>query len=266
MQKKGLLTLALAVGLSGAANASIQLPFSSGKPWYVCNGYNAFGKHANAPVLDLSVDSNSPVSGGCDTNNGNALSAGELVVSPVAGDLVWFSSLNNGDADMACITIKNGKSVGMGHFDATKDHAQTGPIGAGQRIGMLAVPNVSNNRISHIHIQAHSVPGCHGNLIPFDDAHGMRFEGAPDLPYDGSPNQWSGQKLPALFLPGTLVRVENQLNVYLVSMDDPLVLFYKDQIIIASPSGTGFFDKKTKTFLGQNTDARGNMEMSDLKN
>lgn len=45
--------------------------------------------------------------------------------------------------------------------------------------------------------------------------------------------------------------------------DDPLVVFYKQSIIVGAPTDIRAFDKETKTFLWGTLEARGNMELSD---
>lgn len=216
--------LMLLIGSVKMAHA-IQLPFSPGETWYICNGYNGYGVHDGNPMLDLSTYSASPVNGGCDPSHGNGDSGGQIVTAPFSGKL---SSL--GRSDMACITTSDRtKSMKIGHFYLESNLKIGDTVSVNDPLGTVMEPNSFNNFLSHIHISGHEGAGCTGSIIPFDDAHGMRFEGdAPDMAWDKTiSNQWgktkdtpSGTKLsrilPATWHPaGTLVRGSDQKVFFL---------------------------------------------------
>jgi len=223
MSKKSVLGVALMVGFVGVAHATIQFPFASWKPWYICKGYNAGGQtdpHHGNPVLDFSTDPDSPSDGGCAGSTKEAAS-GQPVLAPIAGKVAWFRS------DMLCITSNDQQhSIGLGHLDPAQSHVGNGvTVSVGDQLGIVASPNDGNNGYSHIHIQGHNVPNCQGNLTPF--VGDMRFEGASDLPYDGSPNQWARKKpymrrnengIP--YPIATLIRVSGENDVFLIAVED----------------------------------------------
>ena len=214
--------------LASVAQANIQLPFEPGRSWYVCKGYNIEGyandPHFGNPVMDLTVAPNARGLNGCGL--GPDASSGQSVLAPIAGKVTWFKNRN----DMVCVTADDRKtSIGIGHLRPSTRYnhpEKSNHIQAGEGLGLVAAPyEVENGGYAHIHIQAHAVSDCNGNLVPFDDAHGMRLQNAQDMPYTGEWDQWAGVKLTNAPLPfpiGSLIRLQGTTTerpVYLVSVD-----------------------------------------------
>ena len=82
----------------------------------------------------------------------------------------------------------------FGHL--TNRHAN-GHVSTGAQIGAVAPVNTEGNQgVAHVHLSARSGSGCNSSTkVPFDDAHGARFDGAPNLTSNGSVNQWAGTSL-----------------------------------------------------------------------
>jgi hypothetical protein len=198
--KRRLTALGLSILLAGAllqaappdakASGQLWLPFSLGKTWFVCQGYNTaeidhVGTMINA--LDLSVDPTS-ASGTYGCTGSATASQGLTVSAPSSGTIVSYCCKNPID-DMVCIAFDIGGSAHIGHMGNML------PIGthvpAGYRIGSLNPPNTTkgDGEYSHIHIELHTSNNCSGTSIPFDDANNMRFQCAPDLSSNGSAHQ-----------------------------------------------------------------------------
>ena len=191
----GLIALLIAVASAASptpAGASIRpfvLPISPGETWYVCQGYNGLVSHEALPALDLSLDPDAAGSDGCLAGTKYS-SAGSVVSSPAAGTAYQWPGCC-GD-DFVCVNLDSGGSVAIGHLD---DRISSGTrVGTGTQIGSVAWPNAANGDYGHIHAQAHADPDCTDGSAPvaFDVAHGFRWACVPDLPYSGTPNQYSG--------------------------------------------------------------------------
>jgi len=181
----------IATSPAQAATGSLVAPFDQGQTWYICQGYNQpnvthhDGQSAKSRYgLDLVAGS------GCNTT----ASTGLNVRAPMAGTVSWSSSSGS-----LCINTTDGRSITLTHISAS---VTSGSVSAGQVVGTVAGPSASsppyNGGVAHIHLQMWSSPGCWGTGnggIPFDDAHGARICGAPNL-YSGGPwggnGEWSG--------------------------------------------------------------------------
>lgn len=186
----------LAVGTLRAAAAealpALSLPWTPGQTWYVCQGYNASISHQGMPAFDLSIDPHSPGGTGC-TGNLNA-SVGQAVRAPAAGIVLQISGYRG--PDFICISFDGGGSAAIGHL-VNRVASQT-HVSAGQRIGDVEAANYNNGGVAHIHLQVHSGAGCAPSpKVAFDDAHQAHFACAPNLPYSGVVNQYSGLALTA---------------------------------------------------------------------
>lgn len=189
-----LLVAAFLAALSSWAPAAskegaLQLPIPPGQTWYVCQGYNGQATHAGVPALDLSAARESPGGKGCLAGTKYS-SAGAVVSSPGAGIAHrWPGCCGN---DFVCVDLDRGGSVAIGHLS---NRAASGRrVAAGDRIGTVAWPGISNGDYAHIHVQAHSTPRCTQGSegVAFDVAHGFKWACTPDLPYSGTVNQYSG--------------------------------------------------------------------------
>jgi len=167
----------------------LTLPFNNGETWYICQGYNGQISHQGTFALDLSIDPNSPGSTGCTPGTANA-STGRAVRAPAGGKIVYR------DYQSVCIDLEGrDESIYITHLD---NPAAKGAIAHDDLLGTVAAPGTGNGGYAHIHVEIHPGSGCaaSGSPIPFDDAHGTRFEGAPNLPSMGTTvNQYSGTAL-----------------------------------------------------------------------
>jgi hypothetical protein len=159
-----------------------QLPFGNGQTWWVCQGYNGSISHRGIPALDLTVRKQDVGRDGC--YGDTSASASQAVRSPGPGTAVLSGS------DGICLNLDSGRSMWIGHL---VDRA-SGPVEAGGVIGATEPPNSANGGYAHIHVQMNPGRGCaaSGSPIPFDYSHGAIFIGAPNLPYAGTVNQYSG--------------------------------------------------------------------------
>ena len=161
-------------------------PFPPGETWYVCAGYNAIPvTHSGTPKLDLSIASNSPGPTACTSATSNS-SSNKVVTSPGTGSLIQGSGTD------VCINFDGGGSVVIAHIG---NRRANGRVNGGDQIGTVNAPNSENGYYAHIHIEARTSNCPNGTPVPFDDAHGLRFQCAPDMPYSGATNQWSGTAL-----------------------------------------------------------------------
>ncbi len=220
------------------AEAIIELPFSAGESWYVCNGYNGYGFHKGAPVLDLSADPNSSSQNGClPTEESANASSGREVRAPWKGVVSSF-----GRSDMICVTQEgDARSMAIGHLDSTTKLKVGTSIKAGDFLGIVSAPNTANGGYAHIHVQEHEGAGCTGNLIPFEAD--MRFVDVQDMPYRGDQesNQWSyrktGKRLTraaasAWHPAGTLIRAVDDDRVYYLQRDNVTGKLKRRHIVI----------------------------------
>jgi hypothetical protein len=150
---------------AAAAPSSLELPFSSGQTWVICQGYNNsqishFGKQVHA--LDLSIDRKSalPTSTkrAC-VGNANA-STGKTVFAPSKGTIArttHSSAYPSAQNDLACIKFDPSPgSALVGHIrPSTMPKVGTSvnagqPIGAGQSNGpsVLSSGLTGDTRIS----------------------------------------------------------------------------------------------------------------------
>jgi hypothetical protein len=177
-------------GAIGSPGASLVLPFPAGQTWRVCQGYNnTGGTHASGSqryALDIVKTSAcwGPANG----------STGQQVSSPVTGVVSYRDPYDNGD--FVCINYirpdGTAGSLGVAHFYNSVSVGQH--VSAGQVLGTIK-PGGANARIgavAHVHVQVHVGSGCgNASVVPFDSAHGTAFVGAPDMPSNGSANQWA---------------------------------------------------------------------------
>jgi hypothetical protein len=171
----------------------LRLPFPRGETWYVCQGYNGQVKasngvvpHKGKPALDLTFSREGVGQNGCKGDE-NA-SAGRAVTAPGDGTATLSG------ADATCLNLKSGRSMWIGHMI----ERVTGTVLVGAILGRTAPASEGpNGGYAHIHVQVHPGRGCSasGAPIPFEDAKGTRFIGAPDLPYSGKVNEYQGEDL-----------------------------------------------------------------------
>src|SRR3990170_166817 len=156
-----------------AVPSPMQLPFSPSQTWYVCQGYFGTISHNNVYALDLTTDPNGVGPNGCfgDIN----YSSGKAVKAPASGAVVQIG------ATFTCLNFDAGGSMLIGHLT---NRAPNGPVSAEQTIGQTSLANPANGGYAHIHVQIHLGSGCasDGPTVPFDDAHGTRFQQSPNLP------------------------------------------------------------------------------------
>lgn len=175
--------------LTATATAPLLLPFAEGETWYVCQGYNGRISHQGAKALDLTVRAEDVGATGCWAADGNVnSSAGRELRAAASGTLAHVGT------DLACLSFDAGGSMLIGHIAG---RAGAGQVNQDTRIGYVASAATANGGYSHIHIQAHTGPGCaaSGETVAFSDEHGMRFDGAPNLSSSGTVNQHRGQAL-----------------------------------------------------------------------
>ena len=117
-------------------------------------------------------------------------SAGSVVSSPATGNAYrWPGCCGH---DFVCINIDSGGSVAIGHL--SNRIASGTRVEAGSRIGTVAWPRPANGDYAHIHVQAHPTPDCTKGeeSVAFDADHAFKWQCAPNLPYSGAVNQYSG--------------------------------------------------------------------------
>lgn len=177
---------------AAAAGRRLVLPIPPGEVWYVCQGYNGSITHEGIPGLDLSLERSSVGPDGCLAKNKYS-SAGSIVTSPAAGFAQRWPGCC-GD-DFVCVNLASGGSVAIGHL--SNRVASGTVVAAGERVGTVAWPHRMNGDYAHIHVQAHTERDCTEGSDPvaFDVAHGFKWACAPDLPYTGIPNEYSGLAL-----------------------------------------------------------------------
>jgi CSLREA domain-containing protein len=184
-------TALVAIGVLGAPSRGasaypthILPPFPAGQTWYVCQGYNgrASGTHNNIPALDLTIRSSDVGPDGC---FGDTSASADKAVLAVAPGTVTPSTL----IDFVCLSFDSGGSMLIGHLKQSS--RVSGHVGENDQIGITAEPNTTPQQgpYAHVHIEIHATNDCSGNPIPFDNAHGTRIVGAPDMPYIGTPGQ-----------------------------------------------------------------------------
>lgn len=166
-------------------SGQINLPFRSGQTWYVCQGYRGGASHYyenasryhNIYSLDLTVENNSWNSVACHSNDSNLnKSAGYQILAPVSGNVARVSWAD----DLVCLTNDSRtKSFMIGHM--TPSTRVFGRVNQDAVIGTVK-KYTTKNGYAHIHIAAYNGAGCTGASIPFTDANGIRFNGAPNLP------------------------------------------------------------------------------------
>ncbi|MDQ4145359.1 MAG: hypothetical protein M3198_16780 [Actinomycetota bacterium] len=165
------------------------LPIPAGQTWYVCQGYGGEITHKGVAALDLSIDPRSVGPKGC-MGASKYSSAGSEVSSPAAGTAYrWPGCCGH---DFVCVNFDTGGSAAIGHL--SNRVASGTRVGTAARIGTVAWPSAKNGDYAHIHIQVHPEPFCTeaSDPVPFDVAHGFRFECTPDLPLSAAVNQYSG--------------------------------------------------------------------------
>ena len=176
----------------------LQLPFTPGQTWYVCQGYNGPIDHTSAyyaeTALDLSISPQAASSGGCDPNTADA-STGQPVLSPADGTVANYFA----EPDFVCITFDAGGSTAIGHINSQP--TLNTRVHKGGLIGYVNPPQSGTNQggYAHIHIQVFTQPDCPYQTypVPFDEAHNAAFAALRfDMPYDpAGSNQYSGVAL-----------------------------------------------------------------------
>ncbi|MBD2666912.1 hypothetical protein B6N60_04909 [Richelia sinica FACHB-800] len=173
-----------------STGGQINLPFRSGQNWYVCQGYRGGVTHNyenpnsyhNIYSLDITVENNSWGSRGCYSLDNVNKSAGNQILAPVSGNVERVSWAD----DLVCLTNDSRtKSFMIGHM--TPSTKVLGRVNQDAVIGTVKRYATSNG-YAHIHIAAYNGAGCRGASIPFTDANGIRFNGAPNLPSLDTPN------------------------------------------------------------------------------
>lgn len=195
----------VSVVLSQPARIGLLIPpFAISERWYVCRGYNVTGSHQDRASLDLSIDSSSPSKNGCTPTTAKS-STGKEVLSPASG--IVLSHFNGDTRDMLCLWLDEKKDVNsdgvpdelflkIGHLEGmppVKSHVE-----AGSRLGTITAPSPDNGGYSHIHIELVTgdlSTGCSKSAIRVPFAGEVAFQGAPNMTYDGSKNQWQGTSL-----------------------------------------------------------------------
>lgn len=177
---------------TSAYPSPLLLPFPEGQTWWVCQGYNGQISHQGLYALDLTLVPPPHGPNGCvgDVNQ----SGNKAVLAPAAGNAALVGG------DLLCITFDSGGSMLLGHMK----NRVSGHVNANDQIGLTSLANeTANGGYAHIHVQFHPGDGCSasGASIPFDDAHGTRFQGAPNLPDIGGVNQHGGPNATALARP-----------------------------------------------------------------
>ena len=172
----------------------LLLPFSIGETWYICQGYNGPISHSTSYALDLSIDPGSPGSQGCNASTNNS-STGKAIIAPGAGEV--YQGI---EWDTIYINFDDGGSILFSHINHNwqppqNANAWLGRVAAGEIIGTLNAPNARNGNYAHLHMMIFSGSFTQGGALPFDDANQTRFQCAPDMPYSGEINQYSGTAL-----------------------------------------------------------------------
>ena len=199
-----------------AIPAPLLLPFSVGETWYVCQGYNGTVSHPNAPALDLSIDPGSPGSQGCTPSTSNS-STGKVIIAPGAGN-VYQGTGQTGGPDAIYINFDAGGSVLLAHmihkWVPGSLNTFLGYVTAGEAIGTVLAPSAANGYYAHIHMMIFSGSSINnGSALPFEDAHQTRFQCAPDMPYSGEVNQYSGTALSRCDInPSYRVEIDQPIN------------------------------------------------------
>ena len=180
----------------------LTLPFAVGETWYVCRSYNGPAVHQERASLDLSIDPRSPGRTGC-TLDTASFSRDKVVLSPASG--LVLAHFNGEPKDMLCLWLDEKRDVNgdgtpdelflkIGHLQGmppVKSRVERGT----NRLGTLTAPSTGNGGYSHIHIELVTgdlSTGCTKAAIRVPFSGEVAFQGAPDLPYDGSKNQWQG--------------------------------------------------------------------------
>ncbi|GAA4758934.1 hypothetical protein GCM10023217_34280 [Gordonia alkaliphila] len=187
-----MVSLALSPLGAGSARAASDLvvPFESGVPWYVCQGYNgAPSHHGNLKYgLDMTTES-ARGRDGC-WGNPNA-ATGRLVTSPGPGTATQYSG--GGAGNWVCVRLDSGGSMSFMHLNA--GGRASGRVSTGSPIGSVARAGESDNGgYAHAHLYAHTGSNCGTNdRVPFTGR--FHLTGAPDLPYSaGVANQHAGAR------------------------------------------------------------------------
>ncbi len=159
-----------------SVSGNIDLPFSQGQTWYVCQGYQGYVSHANSYALDLTVSNKDFGASACYANDGNVnKSANQQVLSPASGTISYVNS------DLVCLSIDNNHSLLIGHFNRTVANGQR--VNAGQVLGKTSTANSNNGGFSHIHLEARNTSGCGINTsVPLTSQYGFQLRGVGDLP------------------------------------------------------------------------------------
>lgn len=185
--------------LTGSGVPFLTLPFTVGETWYVCQGYNGPISHKKAAALDLSIDSNSAPVGGKGCNPATAASSAKKPIFAPADGTVKAHFRETGSVnDMLCLELKgpDGKPAIIMKIGHLTNMLRVGAkFKRNDRLGIVEDPAPGNDKYAHIHIQLNDLSkGCSkAPTIPFSGTY--QFEGAPNMTYDGSVNQWRGTVL-----------------------------------------------------------------------
>jgi Peptidase family M23 len=158
-------------------SGDIDLPFSLGETWYVCQGYGGPISHQGFPALDLSIGQDFGANNSCWATDGNVnRSAGKTVTSPADGKIAWVES------DVVCVSIDDRRSVMIGHMSMSVSPGQQ--VSKGTVLGTVNNAGVARNGgFAHIHVEARKSSNCKfGTSTPFSSTEGLKFRGVGDLP------------------------------------------------------------------------------------
>lgn len=170
-----------------SSTGNINLPFKSGQPWYVCQGYNGTVSHQGYYAFDLTVAEDFGSNNACYAADNNVnKSAGREVLAPTAGTVRYISGLK----DFVCLEIDSRRSLLIGHIDRKVSDGQ--PVSPDTVLGTVSQANIKENGgYAHIHIEARQSPRCaRGTSAPFTAANGFQFNGIGDLPGPVTNTYW----------------------------------------------------------------------------
>ena len=159
-------------GGDGGGGSTIILPVGGGSGWTVIQGYNGGthqGTYQNA--LDLARVGGS--------------TAGQTIVSPVSGTVVW----NDPGSGGILIDMGNGYGAAMFHvtFDAGVDRGAQ--VAQGQRLGTISGPGGNGYAVTpHVEIDVWDIASGRVS-VPFTGANALSGNA---LPNDGTYNQYGG--------------------------------------------------------------------------
>ena len=165
--------LALAPEPALAYPAQLEVPFSEGETWYICQGYySQGGTHSAMAALDLTPSNVSS----CTAGSAND-ATGRTVRAPAAGTVSARDMAQGG----FCLNLDLGGTLWIGHLNsppANGTHVSTSDV-----LGTVAGPGVvSNGGYAHIHIQLRASCSSSPGVAFAASQGGSAFRCAGDLP------------------------------------------------------------------------------------